>query len=165
MPSFFTISLVQVIILIIQRRPVTLSEALEQIYLTAFWIMNREEFLKFWNQGENSTFTDEQVLKLDDVPQYLYLVLDGEVEIRKNDQVVAGLGSNYSIGEMSFINRCKATADVFAKGTLRVRRWAVQNLYQLEIRSPEMFNRLNVILGQDLSRKLHQKAKGKPRDD
>jgi len=159
---FFVINLVQVILLIIERRPVTLSETLERIYLSVFWIMTREEFLKLWNLGEDITFEDEQFLKMGEVPLYLYLILDGEVEIKKSDRVVACLGSTYFIGEMSFINQSEATADVFTKGELRVKRWAVQNLYHLEIRSPEMFNKLNVILGQDLSRKVHLKAGEEP---
>ncbi len=70
---------------------------------------------------------------------------------------VATISSGDFIGEMSFISKQTASADVFAKNVVVVAYWTHADLNKLEQKNANIYNRFLTIVGRDLVKKLQRK--------
>jgi len=66
-----------------------------------------------------------------DIDQCLYLIREGEVEVRRRSQVVAHLGVGGIVGEMAIFNRQPRNADVAAVTDCRLSRLTAADLLDL----------------------------------
>jgi len=152
--SFLLINLFQIIILILERRPVVLDEELEEIYLSVFRVLTRREFYNLWKFGESHDLQEEAVCREGKAPAYLNLITGGEFEVIRAGERLTSLSPFQFIGEMSFFNQSVATADVRATGKASVHRRSHAQLDNLKNKWPIIHERLLVILGQDLTKKI-----------
>ncbi|MBT3784513.1 cyclic nucleotide-binding domain-containing protein [bacterium] len=152
--TFFLINLVQVILLMLERRPMVLDPYMETIYGAVFRALTRKEFDRLWNFGESKTFENTNICKEGTIPEYLMFLHGGKAEVVKNEQVIVGLGDYQFIGEMSFINDTTANADVRVNEPALLQCWTRGELEELRIKHPTLYEKLLLILGQDLTRKI-----------
>ena len=68
----------------------------------------------------------------------VYLILDGEVSIRKNKQEVARLGAGELVGETSFSRRTLRNATVIAETSLEVLHFTREEWLALTSRIPAL---------------------------
>jgi hypothetical protein len=152
--TFLLINLVQVIVLMLERRPMVLDPYMEIIYGAVFRVLTRKEFDRLWKFGESKTFEKTDICKEGRVPEYLMFLQRGKAEVVKNEQVIVGLGDYQFIGEMSFINDTTANADVRVNEPAQLQCWTHDELEKLRIKYPALYEKLLLILGQDLTRKI-----------
>ena len=151
---FLTINTVQVIRLIIERKPVHISDDIMDLYIDVFVEMTKKEFIYFFKRGERQEITDEFIVKEGKVQNRLSLVMEGSVIITRDDHEVATLGRGRFIAEMGFITRKPATADAKADGMVAYISWSRETIDKMKRVYPELGNKLQVILAKDLIHKL-----------
>ena len=155
---FFTINTVQVIRLLLERRPIVLPPELEEIYNRVFSVMEKREFLYFWNTGKIFKVENDFLCEEGKVPQELMLIFKGEVSVMKNKKEVVKLQKGAFVAEMSFMTGEGATADVKAIGDVEFIAWDSEKLANLKLANPDLMIKIQVILGKDLTEKLKQRS-------
>ncbi|WP_148253140.1 cyclic nucleotide-binding domain-containing protein [Aidingimonas lacisalsi] len=151
---FVAVNGVQVAILLHERRMLELPDELDRIHRAVFWFMTAREFRQLWQRGQRETRYSGGILRQGEVPDRIYLVLDGEVRVERDGHTVACLGPMYLVGEMSYINHASANADVVIDDHVELMIWTHEDLSRLERRRPHLIQKFNVIVGQDLVRKI-----------
>lgn len=151
---FLMINTIQVFKLIRERSPVKIPDEIEDIYRTKFSDMTQREFLYFWNLGKQKDVTDAQLMKEGDYQKSLFLILSGNAQVSRDNRVIATLHRPEFVGEISFITREPASADVYAKSRLYYIEWNQEELRRLKISNSSFWTKLNQILGEDLAKKI-----------
>ena len=116
--------------------------------------MTQREFLYFWNLGKQKDVTDAQLMKEGDYQKSLFLILSGNAQVSRDNRVIATLHRPEFVGEISFITREPASADVYAKSKLYYIEWNQEELRRLKISNSSFWTKLNQILGEDLAKKI-----------
>lgn len=152
---FVLINTVQVIRLIRERRPIKLSDSLEDIYQLVFTSLRRREFLYLWHMGNVNTVQDSIIIYKGKHQKNIALILDGMVEVNSENRLIAQLSRGSFVAEMSFLTGNPATADVKALGTVKLILWPQNKLRSLQQINPDLFIKLQNILGKDLTQKVN----------
>ena len=119
-----------------------------------FATFNPGQFRKLMHIGEVRRFSaEERLCTAGEVPEYLYLVLRGEVRLSRDGSDFR-IGPGNFIGEVSLLLGGPATATVTALPGSRCAAWPRRDLDRLTARSPAIANALAALLNRDLARKL-----------
>ncbi len=151
---FLSINTVQIVMLILQRKPVYIDDKLLPVYEKVFSNMRRRDFLTLWKKGHEITGEKKVLCRKGSHQENLYLILDGEAEVIKNGKVIATLSWGDFIAEISFFTGKKASADVISKGTITYMCWSQAVIRKIKQRDSEMYDKLQQILTTDISEKL-----------
>jgi len=151
---FVVINSIQVIRILIERRPIKLDDNQEVIYQAVFSSMTRREFLVFWEIGDMKTLASGTLVHEGESPGELMLLVDGETVVRSGARVIARLGKGKFIAEMSFISGQPASADVVAVSPITYLAWSQQKLRSMRLCNPHLFIVLQGLLGKDLVEKI-----------
>lgn len=152
---FILINLIQIVRIVIERRPIKLPAYIDTIHHRRFDRLNSREFLFLWKMGESKTFEKGDILvEQGKIPSDLLFVLDGQVKIERNGDFVRTLGKHYFVAEMSFLSQESATADVVADTQVDAISWSQSELNDVEKINPGLVSKFRAILGTDLSKKL-----------
>jgi hypothetical protein len=138
-----------------ERRELELPPDLREIHARHFTALTPREFLRFWNQGDRQTLTDSDLAHQGEQPKWLYFLLSGTVEVRRNGVLVRELPPGYFVAEMSLLTGAPANADVRTKGTVEVIRWNRDALHDLRQRSAAFWTKIQSVIGRDLVEKIH----------
>ena len=84
----------------------------------------------------------------------LIIILEGTVNIIKNDSIVNTLGSNFFIGEMSFLSDDNASATTVTNNKVKCITWSRNTLSDLEEQDPLLYDKLKNVIALNLIRKL-----------
>ncbi len=152
---FVLINTIQVMLLIRERRPIKLTDPLENIYQLVFASLRRREFLYLWHMGNVNTVQDSIIIQKDKHQKNIALILDGAVEVKSENRLIAQLSRGSFVAEMSFLTGNPATADVKAKGSVKLLSWPQSKLRGLQQINPDLFIKLQNILGKDLTQKVN----------
>jgi len=151
---FLLINIIQVIRLIIERKPITLPHELEDIYKKVFSKMTTKEFLFFWNIGKLHTESHTLLCEDGKVQETLSLILTGKVIVKKRHVKITELHRGSFISEMSFLTGEPASADVIAEEEIEYISWSQEKLRHLSLVNSDVLLKVQVILGKDLTNKL-----------
>ena len=157
---FLVINGIQVIRILIERKPVILPDELEEVYNKVFQMMSKREFKEFWNLGQSQLVRDTQLCERGEVLEDIMLLVDGTVEILSNGKHITNLDKGNFVAEMSFLTGEPASADVVAKGIVNYMSWSQEKLYSLEERNTNLYIKIHLILGKDLAYKLKRRNVG-----
>jgi len=141
----------------LQRR-VNMDEDERAIHETYFMSdMNDHEFQRLIRLGERVTTTKTtRLLSVGEMHEYLYFVIDGEVDISLADESHILVRKDEFIGEGSFIGKPhKARSCVDALPGCRYVRWKLDDLKQTLVKEPHARRALEVKIGRELAHKLH----------
>lgn len=152
--AFVLINSVQVIRIMMERRPITLSDEQEPIYQAVFSSLSRREFLVFWEMGSMKTKESGTFVREGETPQELMLLVEGEVDVQSKGATLARLSRGQFIAEMSFISDMPASADVTVRSPSRYLAWSQQKLRSMRQVNPHLFIVLQGLLGKDLVGKI-----------
>jgi hypothetical protein len=152
---FIGINLIQIVLLVRERRPVMLTEDQQRLYHLAFQSVTTREFLKLlelarWEEAADGQFI---VRKGQDIDRMM-VIHSGSASIRSGERTVAQLGPGQFVGEMSFITGDTTSADVVALKTLRYVSWSKDSLRCLLDERPQLKVALQDAIGTDLVGKL-----------
>ena len=151
---FLTINIIQVIKTIRERSPIKIPDDIEDIYRTKFSDMTPREFIYFWSLGKQGAVENKQIIKEGDYQKSLFLILSGNAQVSRDGRVIAALHRPEFVGEISFITKEPASADVYAKSKMYYIQWDQEELRKLKISNSVFWTKLNQILGEDLARKI-----------
>jgi CRP-like cAMP-binding protein len=144
---------------LLNRIPVFLSEQQKFIYYKMFSSMTPNEFHKLLLLGSEKTIDKNTVLTLQDQPtNELYAILSGEVEIKKDEKIIAKLGSGYLIGEMSVLSQHHASATVMTTMQTQALVWSHDIAEQLQKKDRILFEKFKHILTLNLIKKIDSQA-------
>ncbi len=96
---FVSINLIQSVRLILERRPVSVDEEIQDIYENIFYDMTEKEFNYFWKRGTETRHANQVVCHAGDVQDRLLLVLSGVALVVRDDREIANLVRGNFIGE------------------------------------------------------------------
>jgi hypothetical protein len=152
---FIGINLIQIVILLRERRPVTLTEDQQRLYELAFRSVTPREFLKLLDLAcwEEAAVGQIIVRKGQDIDRMM-VIHSGSASIRCEERTVAELRPGHFVGEMSFITGEQTCADVVASETLRYVSWSKDSLRCLLEDRPQLKVALQYAIGVDLVSKL-----------
>lgn len=151
---FLITNLIQVAKLVKERSPVKLPDEIIDIYRTKFSDMTHREFLYFWSLGKQRDVTDITLIKEGEYQKSLFLILSGNAAVSRDGRVIATLHRPEFVGEISFITREPASANVDAKSKLYYIEWDQEELRRVKARNSTFWTKLNQCLGEDLARKI-----------
>lgn len=152
---FLIINLVQVAIIIKERREVDFSEEEKELYETLFKNFAPFEFMKLLRIGKWSEAMKDEVLAIEQKElANLMLIYNGLVKVEAEGETLAELKDGSFIGEMSFITGGTATATVKAVEQTRYLSWSKADLRQLFQRNPSMRFAMQTVISTDLTKKL-----------
>ena len=151
---FLITNLIQVVKLIKDRAPVKIPDDIVDIYRTKFSHMTHREFLYFWSLGKQKDVTDSTLIKEGEYQKSLFLILSGNASVSRDGRVIATLHRPEFVGEISFITREPASANVDAKSKLYYIEWDQEELRRVKAKNSSFWTKLNQCLGEDLARKI-----------
>ena len=151
---FLIINIIQVVKLMKERAPIKIPDDIEDIYRTKFSDMTHREFLYFWSLGKQRDVEDCSIIKEGEYQKNLFLILSGNASVSRDDRVIATLHRPEFVGEISFITREPASANVDADGRLYYIEWNQDELRRMKVKNSTFWTKLNQCLGEDLARKI-----------
>ena len=151
---FLITNLIQVVKLIKDRAPIKIPDDIVDIYRTKFSHMTHREFLYFWSLGKQKDVTDSTLIKEGEYQKSLFLILSGNASVSRDGRVIATLHRPEFVGEISFITREPASANVDAKSKLYYIEWDQEELRRVKAKNSSFWTKLNQCLGEDLARKI-----------
>ena len=154
---FLVINSVQITRILLERRPITIPEKLQEVYSRTFSIMGMREFLYFWNCGATRKASKDFLAVEGQVPTALMYIYKGDVTVLKRGKEIARLHEGSFVSEMSFMTGEPASADVIATGEVDYMAWDRKMLDQLKKDNPDLLIKLQMLLGKDLAHKLKEK--------
>ncbi|MCP0914777.1 cyclic nucleotide-binding domain-containing protein [Legionella sp. 27cVA30] len=146
------------IYLIRERSPISLPAAVKQTYQSHFYMMSAYDFLKIYKLGKLQFFKMDDVIAWQGTPLVKLCFLNtGEVEIIKDNRVVAHLQSGFFIGEMSFLKGGVANATVrVATVTAECLEWDREALNKLKKQNHNLYVKFEQAIAFNLIRKLDE---------
>ncbi|MBN2017793.1 MAG: cyclic nucleotide-binding domain-containing protein [Candidatus Cloacimonetes bacterium] len=155
MSVFVIINTFQVIRILIEKRPVKLSDDVQDLYDDIFSDMTTKEFVLFWKMGLQKELKAGDYLCRDNIESdELIQILDGTAAVRKNGKDVAKLSRGYFIAEMQYLMEENPSADVVAVTDVHITVWKHAKLMRLKETYPNLYNKFHLILSKDLTYKL-----------
>ena len=148
------INVFQVVKLLRERRPVVLPDVIADLHTGIFSDMTQREFLYFWQLGKQGKFSDTHIMREGENQNSLFLVLSGEPLVKRDGALLAKLKRGEFVGEISFITKEPASADVYAESEVNFIEWNQDELRKMRTINPTFWTKLNNILGKDLAKKI-----------
>ena len=156
---FIAVNLVQIALLILERRPVFLGEEEMRLYRNVFSTLTPREFVKLVGIGEWKRSEEGDILLHQDkaVPQ-VALISRGRAGVELDGRHIAEVGPSQFIGEMGFLTEEPASANVVARLPLDYLSWPADKLREFLRDNPDIHVKVQGILGADLVEKLRREG-------
>jgi hypothetical protein len=156
---FAAVNLVQIVLLVGERWPRSLTGQQRQLYEKIFPELSPGEFAKLMKMGTRRELSvGEQLVAQGSVVEDMTVLLHGALEVRADGRVIARLRPGQFVGEMSFITGEKASADVIASEPSIVVSCSQASLHELLEAKPAMALKIRAALGRDVVGKLRAHA-------
>jgi CRP-like cAMP-binding protein len=152
---FVVINVVQIKLLILERRPVRLREDEQRLYQLVFRALKPREFVKLLALGTWEEKTkDEAIVTKGKKLDRIMVIYDGKAAVVRDGKKLVELGAGRFIGEMSFLTGQVPAADVQATESARLVAWPHQTLKSYLDKNPNVRSAMQLIIGTDLVAKL-----------
>ncbi|MEM9353623.1 MAG: cyclic nucleotide-binding domain-containing protein [Planctomycetota bacterium] len=156
---FIAVNVVQIGLLIYERRPVRLEDDEQRLYDDIFSALSPREFAKLLALSERKHAAEgETLLKQDEPVEQLALISSGSASVELDGRHIAVVEPGQFIGEMGFLTEQNASASVTARVPLDYRAWPADKLRKLLRDQPEVHVKIHGILGADLVEKLRREG-------
>ena len=156
---FTVVNVVQVVLLLLERRPVNLDEEELRLYRTVFRGFKPQEFAKLLSIAEWKRADTGQALLLQNKPTpSLMLVARGFGKVENGGKCIANISPGQFVGEMGFLTGQPASANVVAVEPTEYLSWPIAKLRTMLNTAPQLHVKLQSVLGADLVAKLRADA-------
>jgi len=151
---FLAINLAQSWRLILERRPVRLTEREMRLYQLVFRSLTPREFVKLLALGRwQEALPEARLVERERALDCLMVIASGRTAVKLGDRVVE-LSEGRFVGEMSFITGEPPAADVVALDAVRYVAWPKADLSKFLADHPALRAAWQAVLGADLVSKL-----------
>lgn len=140
--------------LIRERMGVSLSEEAEALRVLLMPGLDRPEFSKLWNSGNQITITNTKFITEGQPVENVALILDGLVHVTSEAGLDRDLGRFAFVGEQSALMDRPASASVTTVGEARLWSWNQQALKKLVEENEPIRQAWNGALARDLAKKV-----------
>ena len=159
---FFTVNLVNLLILLYSMRSIQFDDDEEIAYRLKFSALQPYELRPIFKCAERLTLSDgDRLLSEDAENRNLYLILDGQCRVLHRQTEVAVLGPGHFVGELSFLSGERVSADVVAAGPVRLLAWDRETLQPLFKRRGLYESYFHSLCGLDVAGKLRSMTTGR----
>lgn len=155
--AYLAINLFHITLLVLDKITINLPEETKRIYHRYFAALSTREFKNLIMINGFCIFQDNNIISQSEVPDRLFIILRGKVNIVKNDETIASLKAGDFIGEMSFLSKEPATANAYAENFVQCAYWTHDDLEKLKYKNLAAYDKFIAIIGCDLVRKLNHK--------
>jgi len=150
---FVLINCVMIFLIYADRAKFSMSEDEEKLF-GLFNTLSPGEFRKLMKISEWVVAEEKMLItKLDEVPNKLYFILEGHAEVNRINNSFT-IGPGVFIGELAFLTKNTATADVNLMRHSKSIYWETNRLMGLLTRNPQMKIAFDALLNKDLAAKL-----------
>lgn len=152
---FTLINIVQVALLLLERRPVQLSDDARRLHETTFPSLAPRELASLlaiarWDDVAEGA----RLVARGEPADRLMVLLSGRARVVLPGRRNVVLGPGQLVGEMSFVTGESPTADVIALEPIRVVSWPREALAALLAEKPQLAVAMHAAIGADLASKL-----------
>ncbi|GAA0402999.1 hypothetical protein GCM10009133_09650 [Cocleimonas flava] len=156
--AYFLINSYHAGMILFNKSTVMLPDEIKGIYKEAFTTLTTREFKKIIMTNPYHAYkAGDKIMSEGQDTNELFLLLSGNTSVISSNKEIASIASGDFIGEMSFMSKQTASADVFAKDAVIVAYWTHEDLYKLEQKNIKIYNKFLTIVGRDLVKKLKRK--------
>ena len=153
--AFLLINLIQIAILIQERRPVRLTAIQQRLHEGPLRTMTPRQVQRFTDKADWATIeSGKRLLSQNSKLENLILILSGNANVVADGKTIAQISDGQFAGEMSFLTGDNTSADVIADGSVLVAKWPEKYVTDLIQRDQELGTALQAALGTDLVRKI-----------
>ena len=155
---FVVINLFQIITIVNERRKRYIEPKIIDLYETVFKSLTSYEFLKFWKSGKvQQVEKDFKIINTGGKLNSIILLLNGQVKVVSKGNHITNLPRGSFLGEMSFITKDPASADVIADDDVSYIEWTNDELIKIKNNNQEFWTKIQNILLNDLIIKIKRK--------
>ncbi len=152
---FAAINVVQIAVLLLERRPVHLTDDEQQLYAMIFRSLTPREMAKLLKFAEwREARAGEEVCRQGEMLKDIMVVFSGYCSVHVDGREVATLRPGQFFGEMSYLTNSVTTASVVATEPLRFVAWPRDKLTAFLDRNADLRSLMQTIIGVDLVQKL-----------
>jgi Popeye protein conserved region len=155
--AFIVINGVRIVTLILERRPVVLSDKEEELHRVAFASIDKRDFLKMASLARWVDFSPGDVIvkKGQQISEAIVLIA-GDTEAVFSGKTNLEYRPGQLIGNVSAYSGLVSPMDVVARGHARLAMWDMEHMREFTERRPELRAKLLQIMSADLAAKLHE---------
>ena len=156
--AHIVINSIQVVILILLRRPLVLKGVEKQIHTSIFYAITTRTFDKIFKLAKFEEYVNNtELIHIDEPIHNLYLVINGDVEVTLQDDTKRIVSSNTFLGEQAFITGETASATVrILSDRATLLKWDHQTLQNFLNKDVALSNTFDLILTSDIIEKLRR---------
>ena len=152
---FVSINLFQIIRILNERRKRYIEPKIVDLYKTIFKNFTTYEFLYFWKIGKLHTVNaNEVIINEGDYSNSIKLILSGKIKIVKSSKSITHLSRGHFVGEISYITKDPAIADVIADSEVSYIQWNNKQLNDLKKNNRIFWTKIQNILLFDMIEKI-----------
>ena len=152
---FITINMVQIMLLLRERRGAILTELEAELYETVFPDFSKVQFKKLLRLSRWEIADPEQIIITEGQPlNNIRLVYSGLGKVEIQGNYIAPVRDGVFIGEAEFNSNRVASATITAVEKIRYLVWAKDDLKKLLARNPSMYGAIQAAFANTLARKL-----------
>ena len=151
---FTVVNIYHIIRILNERKIIFVPNEIKDIYENIFSDFTTKEFMNFWNLGIYKDSNDSLLIKEGEKQNHLYLIIDGQVTVKRNDKILNSLERGKFIAEMSLITNEPATADIYSDKKMKYISWNQDELKHFQVSNKDLWIKLHNILSKDLIHKI-----------
>jgi Cyclic nucleotide-binding domain len=149
------INIYQVLRILYEKRFLNLSADEEKVFDMIGTKMDILNFKKFMRAGHWHEFGQhKEIITENEATERLFLLVDGEAEVRIHEKHVSTIKKGNFIGEMSFLSGELPSANVFTVTPSKILSWEKTKLRQLLEKNTELRHEIHSLFSKDLIMKL-----------
>ena len=155
--AFIVVNGIRIVTLILDRRPVVLSDKEEELHRLAFDCVDKRDFLKMASLARWVDFSPGEVIveKGQQISNAIVLI-SGEIEAVRSGATVLAYRPGQLVGNVSAYSGLVSPVDVVARGNARLAMWNLKHMREFTESRPELRAKLLQIMSADLATKLHK---------
>jgi len=156
---FTIVNIYHIVRIINERKIVFIPDEIKDIYNDIFNDFTSREFMNFWNLGEYKKSSNTLLIKEGEKQKNLYLILKGDVTVKRNENVLNTLKRGKFIAEMSLITDEPASANIYSNNNMEYIAWNQSELKHFQSSNKTLWIKLHNILSKDLIDKIKTTGK------
>jgi hypothetical protein len=155
--AFIIVNGVRIVLLILERCPVVLSDKEEELHRVAFGSIDKRDFLKLASLARWVDLSPGEVIvkKGHQISEAIVLI-SGETEAVLGGKTTYAYRPGQLIGNVSAYGGLVCPMDVVVRGPARLAAWNLEHMREFTESRPELRTKLLQIVSADLAAKLHE---------
>jgi len=155
--AFIFVNGVRIVTLILERRPVILSDKEAELHRVAFGSVDKREFLKMVSLAHWVDLSPgEVIVKRGHRISDAIVLISGETEAIISGKTTVVFRPGQLIGNASAYSGLVSPTDIVARGPARLAKWDLEHMREFTESRPELRAKLLQIMSADLAAKLHE---------